>query len=99
MIRHKTYYRKFGNAYQEAIKRKKKCMVGGYQENIGNKRKKLNNIGNIGWTARPGIRNLCISVNLQKNQMHVILIPNYAHFASNIDMKFARLAVANQSIL
>ena len=40
---------KFGNAYQEAIgRRKKKCMAGRKPENTGNKRKKLNNIGNIG---------------------------------------------------
>ena len=39
---------KIGNAYQEAIeRRKKKCMDGGKHENIGNNRKKLNNIGNI----------------------------------------------------
>ena len=34
---------KFGNAYQEAIGRKKKCMDGEKHENIG--KKKLNNIG------------------------------------------------------
>ena len=41
---------KFGNAYQEAIgrRKKKKCTAGRKHENIGNKRKKLNNIGNIG---------------------------------------------------
>ena len=40
---------KFGNVYQEAIgRRKKKRKDGRKHENIGNKRKKLNNIGNIG---------------------------------------------------
>ena len=39
---------KFGNAYQEAIGRKKKCMDGGKHANIENKRKKINNIGNTG---------------------------------------------------
>ena len=37
--------------------------------------------------------NSCFSVNLQKNHMHVILSPNYAHSAPNIDMEFPWLAI------
>ena len=45
------------------------------------------------------ISNLCISKNSWKNHMHVILSPNYSHSASNTDVKFAPLVIANQSIL
>ena len=44
------------------------------------------------------IRDTRISAN-SRNHMYVILNPNYAHSASNIDVKFARLATANQSVL
>ena len=43
-------FAKFRNVYSKVIRRRnrKKYMDGGYHENIGNKRKKLNNIGNVG---------------------------------------------------
>ena len=38
------------------------------------------------------------SRNSAENLMHVILSPNYAHSASNTDVMFTRLAIANKSI-
>ena len=38
-------------------------------------------------------------MNSRKNHIYVILSPNYAHSAYNIDVKFARLTIANPSVL